>query len=70
MTTKELEGRLDAVRAALDATSINTLNTETRRALTPRGRGNLVKAHDALEDALSTLAAMLRRCQTQGGGDK
>ena len=70
MTAEELENRLVAVRAALDATSISTLDTETRRALTPRGRGNLVKAHAALEDALSALAAMLRRCQTQGGGDR
>lgn len=70
MTAEELENRLFAVRAALDATSISTLDTETRRALTTRGRGNLVKAHAALEDALSALAAMLWRCQTQGGGDR
>lgn len=50
--------------------TVGALEAETRRALTTRGRGNLVKAHTALTDALSALAAMLWRCQTQGGGDR
>lgn len=58
MTPEEFEERVTAVRAAIEATRIATLDADTRRDLTLLSRERLNKAHDALGDALAVLAAL------------
>lgn len=55
MTAEEFEERVAAVRAAIEATRIATLDADTRRDLTLLSRDRLNKAHDALGDALAVL---------------
>ena len=57
-TAEEFEERVSAVRAALEATRIATLDADTRQDLTLLSRDRLNKAHDALGDALAVLAAL------------
>ena len=57
-TAEEFEERVAAVRAAIEATRIATLDADTRRDLTLLSRERLNKAHDALGDALAVLAAL------------
>ena len=58
MTAKEFEERVAAVRAAIEATRIATLDADTRQNLTLLSRERLNRAHDALGDALAVLAAL------------
>ena len=58
MTPEEFEERVAAVRAAIEATRIATLDADTRQNLTLLSRERLNKAHDALGDALAVLAAL------------
>lgn len=58
MTAEELEERVVAVRAAIEATRIATLDADTRQNLTRLSRERLNRAHDALGDALAVLAAL------------
>lgn len=58
MTPEEFEERVVAVRAALEATRIATLDADTRQNLTRLSRERLNRAHDALGDALAVLAAL------------
>ena len=55
MNAEEFEERVAAVRAAIEATRIATLDADTRRDLTLLSRERLNKAHDALVDALAVL---------------
>ena len=58
VNAEEFEERVAAVRAAIEATRIATLDADTRRDLTLLSRERLNRAHDALGDALAVLAAL------------
>ena len=61
MTPEEFDVRITAVRAAIAATRVDTLDPDIQRAMTPNGRKRLNRAYDILFEALGTLYALRDR---------